>query len=77
AACVEPNSQHNACRKSIKSVHLEGSLAPEPSPSLMGKLSLGIKRRPTGLLGIALGLMLTLAGVFIVLRAILIRPSSG
>lgn len=75
-ACFEPvHHARGACAGSVASFRLDGPLAPEPSPSTSGRLLLGIKRRPTALLGAALGLMLALVGVLVVLRGLMIRPT--
>ncbi len=75
-ACIEPvHHTRGACAASVASFRLDGPLAPEPSPSMSGRLLLGIKRRPTSLLGAALGLMLALVGVLAVLRGLMIRPT--
>ena len=76
AACVEPvRHSRGACSASIASFRLDGPLAAEPSPSWTGRFVLGIKRRPTSLLGTALGLLLALAGILAILRGLMIRSS--
>jgi hypothetical protein len=76
AACVEPAWRSvGVCPASIASIHLDGALVPEPSPSTAGRLLLGVQRRPSALLGTAAGLVFALVGVLIILRGLLLRPS--
>ncbi len=77
AACVEPAWRSvGVCPASIASVHLDGALVPEPSPSTAGRLLLGVQRRPSALLGAAAGLVVALVGVLTILRGLLLRPST-
>ena len=76
AACIESaRNPQGACAASMASFRLDGPLASEPSPSLAGRFVLGIKRRPTSLLGTALGLLFALAGVLAILRGLMIHPA--
>ena len=77
AACVEPlRHRRGVCASTIASFRLDGPLAAEPSPSISGRFVVGLKRRPSALLGAALGLLLTLAGVLAILRGLMLRPST-
>lgn len=76
-ACVEPlRHGRDVCSPSVASFRLDGPLAPEPSPSIAGRFVVGLKRRPSALLGAALGLVLTLAGVLVILKGLMIRPAN-
>jgi hypothetical protein len=78
AACVESvRWNRGRCSGSLASLRLDGQLAPEPSASTMGRFVLGIKRRPSALLGTALGLLFALVGVLVILRGLLIRTPSA
>ena len=76
-ACIEPAWRETAiCPTSVASLHIDGALAPEPSSSTLGRLAIGIQRRPSALVGMAAGLLLAFVGTLAVLRGSLLRPAS-